>query len=274
MQQMQEGFKMAIRLCSLASGSSGNCIYVATEEAGVLVDCGMSGKYILNALKDVGVCTSTVKAVLVTHEHSDHTKSLGIISRKLNIPIYANNKTWDSMGEGLGKISTENIRTFSTGTEFLIENLTINTFNIPHDASEPVGYCFYNGGAKVSIATDLGYMSREVKDSIMGSNLVLLESNHDVEMLKMGSYPYYLKRRILGEQGHLSNEAAGAAICELVNSGVKEILLGHLSRENNFPELAYETVKSILAINEKQIGCHVNIQMAPRNSASKLYEIL
>jgi len=257
----------------LSSGSSGNCVFVGNESSGLLVDCGISGKEILKNLNNIGVCTSIIKAILVTHEHSDHIKSVGIISRKLNIPIYANINTWNSMADCIGSIKPENIRLLPSEGEFEIEGIGVKAFSIPHDAADPVGYSFYSGNRKVSIATDLGYFSDTVKKSIAGSDMVLLESNHDIEMLKIGKYPYFLKRRILSDYGHLSNEAAGLAAYELVKTGVKEIMLGHLSKENNFPQLAYETVKGILEEKGVKLGIDINIELAPRTGTSKYYDI-
>jgi phosphoribosyl 1,2-cyclic phosphodiesterase len=264
---------MTIRLCSLSSGSSGNCIYVGSENSGMLVDCGVSGKEILENLKNIGVCTSTIKGILVTHEHSDHTKGVGIISRKLNIPIYANAATWEGMGDSIGNIKSENIKVFVTKDDFNINEIDINSYSIPHDAADPVGYSFRLGNKKVCIATDLGYFSDEVKCNIQQSDIVLLEANHDIEMVKVSNYPYFLKRRILSNVGHLSNEAAGKAILELMDTGVKRVLLGHLSKENNFPELAYQTVKGILEQNKVTIGKDIELDVAPRRGVSKYYEI-
>ena len=264
---------MGVKLCSLASGSSGNCIYVGSESEGILIDCGVSGKEILGNLKDIGVCTSTIKGILVTHEHSDHIRSIGILSRKLDVPIYANDKTWSSFADGIGKVKAENIKTFRTGEEFEIGSIGIRPFNIPHDAVEPVGYCFYINGKKISLATDLGFFSDEVKENIKTSDLVLLESNHDVEMVKVCQYPYFLKRRILGNHGHLSNESAGEAVYELLNTGVTDVLLGHLSKENNFPELAYETVKGVLEKKLVKVGEDIKISVAPRSGVSKCYNL-
>lgn len=264
---------MDIRLCSLASGSSGNSIYVGTRESGLLVDCGVSGKQIFQSLKDIGVCTSTIKGIVVTHEHSDHVKSVGIVSRKLDIPIYANIKTWEGMLDNIGCIKSENIRTFTTGCEFEINDIKIKPFSIPHDAADPVGYCFEAGSKKISIATDLGYFSDNVRDNIKSSHMVLLESNHDVELLKVSKYPYFLKRRIMGNSGHLSNEAAGMAIYELLQHGVKEVLLGHLSKENNFPELALATVKNVLEERKVKIGSDIIVELAPRSGISKFFNV-
>lgn len=264
---------MGIRLCSLSSGSSGNCIFVGNDEGGVLVDCGISGREILNNLKNIGICTSMVKAVVVTHEHSDHIRSVGIISRKLGVPIYANVNTWNGMASLIGEVKPENIREFAVGEEFEIAGMGIKTFSIPHDAADPVGFCFYEGSRKVSIATDLGYFSDTVRESISCSDLVMLESNHDIEMLKVGKYPYFLKRRILSDKGHLSNEAAGQAVYELLQTGVREVLLGHLSKENNFPELAYQTVKGILEQKQVKVNEDIRLELAPRSGVSRCYYI-
>ncbi|KUO70471.1 MAG: metallohydrolase [Clostridia bacterium BRH_c25] len=264
---------MGIRLCSLSSGSSGNCVFVGNDNSGLLVDCGISGKEILGNLNNIGICSSTIKAVVVTHEHSDHIRSVGIISRKLGIPIYANINTWNNMADLIGKVKPENIRYFSVGEELEIGGIGIKSYSIPHDAADPVGFCFYEGSKKVSIATDLGYFSDMVKENLSGSDMIMLESNHDIEMLRVGRYPYFLKRRILGEQGHLSNEAAGNAIYELLQTGVREVLLGHLSKENNFPELAYETVKGILEQNKVKINEDIKLELAPRSGVSRCYYI-
>lgn len=262
---------MTVKLCSIASSSSGNCIYLGSDRTGFLVDGGISRKAILENLKNLGVPTESIKALLVTHEHSDHIKSIGALSRKLDIPIYANAKTWEAMEASLGNIKSKNVIIFETGTEFQIEDVIIRPFHIPHDAVEPVGFSFIIGGVKLGFATDLGNFDRNVEKGLKDSDFVMLESNHDVEMLKAGSYPYFLKRRIMGEHGHLSNEAAGYAACELVNSGISQIMLGHLSRENNFPQLAYETVKGIMEEKGIKLGEDVILELAPRSSISKVF---
>ena len=264
---------MTARLCSIASGSSGNCIYIGNDKSGLLVDAGVSCKNILENLKNIGVCTESIKGLLVTHEHSDHMKSIGAMSRKLNIPIYANSKTWEALDGSIGTVKAENIRVFDTGKEFSIEDICILSFSISHDAADPVGYTFSLGMEKLGLATDLGYFSETVRDALKGSRFVMLEANHDVEMLKVGSYPYFLKRRILGEFGHLSNESSGHAACELVGLGVEQIMLGHLSRENNFPQLAYETVRGIMEEKGIMVQKDVTLDVAPRSSISKVFAL-
>ncbi|TCO77932.1 MBL fold metallo-hydrolase [Marinisporobacter balticus] len=266
---------MTLRFCSLASGSSGNCQYIASEKTSLLLDAGLSGKRITGAMVDIGEEIKNVRGILVTHEHSDHIKGIGILSRRFNIPIYANNNTWREMKCKIGKVDEENIRYFQTGETFHIEDMKIKPYSISHDASEPVAFSFYGGDAKISIVTDTGYVDDTVKKEITGSDLLMIESNHDVEILKMGSYPWYLKKRIMGEQGHLSNEMAGEIIAEMMamDIPITNVLLGHLSRENNFPELAFETIKSVLASRNIKVGVDINVDLTYRDRISKVYHI-
>lgn len=263
---------MTVRFCSLASGSSGNCHVISDEKSYFLIDAGLSGKQIQNKLGEVGIDPKGLSGVLISHEHSDHVQSAGILSRRFNIPIYANEGTWAGMEAKLGKISAENIRFFQTNQPFELGEFLITPYGISHDANDPVGFSFCNRGVKISITTDLGYMSDDIKEQIKDSDLVVLESNHDVEMLKAGSYPYYLKRRILSDHGHLSNEAAGNAIVELVKKNVKSVMLAHLSQENNFPELAIATIEGILKMNNVVVGSDINLDLALRDRVSSLYE--
>lgn len=266
---------MGLKFCSLASGSSGNCQYIASESSSILLDAGLSGKYIQRCMDSIEEKLENVSGILVSHEHSDHVKGIGILSRRFNIPIYANNNTWEAMRGKLGKLSEENIRSFDTGTEFSVGDIRIKPFGISHDANEPVAFTFCNENVKVGVTTDLGYVTEEIKEEIKDSDLLMLESNHDVEMLKMGKYPWFLKRRILGDQGHLSNETAGEVIAQLLHypNPITHVLLGHLSRENNFPELAYETVKGVLASKKISVGLDINLDLTFRDRVSKVYDI-
>lgn len=226
----------------LFSGSSGNATYVRIDDTRLLVDAGLSGTRIAAELQKLDVDPGMLSALLVTHEHSDHIAGVGVLSRRYHLPVYATQGTWDAMAGKLGRMDPRNVRVIPTGQDFYLGQVGVTPFPIPHDAAEPVGYAFAARGVKVAVATDLGHINDQWMDQLVGCDLVLLESNHDVEMLKAGPYPYELKRRILGRRGHLSNEDAAKAAAELVSRGVKRILLGHLSRENNFPELAYRTV--------------------------------
>ena len=263
---------MAVQFCSLASGSSGNCHVITDEESYILIDAGLSGKQIQSKLSEINMDPKKLSAILISHEHSDHIQGAGILSRRFNIPIYANEGTWRGMESKLGKVACDNIRLFETTQSFNVGSIQIKPYSISHDANEPVGFCLESQGFKISIATDLGYMTEEITTEIKDSNLVVLESNHDVEMLKAGSYPYYLKRRILSNEGHLSNDAAGYAIVDLVKNNVKNILLAHLSKENNFPELAMATVKNILESNQINIGRDLILDLAHRDRVSNVYE--
>lgn len=262
---------MGISYCSLASGSSGNCHLIANNEYNLLIDAGLSGKMIQSRLQDIDFDPKKLRGIFVTHEHQDHICGVGILSRRFNLPIYANGKTWEAMETKLGNIKSENIKVFSTNEPLYLGDLKITSYPISHDAAEPVGYTFEERDIKISITTDLGYINEDILDKIRDSHLVVLESNHDIDMLKAGSYPYYLKRRILSDFGHLSNEAAGNVIVDLVKNNVKNVMLAHLSRENNFPELAMMTVKNILESNNISVGEDVFIDLAHRDKVSNIY---
>ena len=266
---------MGLRFCSLASGSSGNCQYIASEEFGILLDAGLTGKYIEKCFSEIGEKIEDVSGILVSHEHSDHVKGVGVLSRRFNIPIYANTSTWEAMKDKLGEIKEENRKTFHTGIDFEVGDITVRPFGISHDAVDPVAFSFRHDKVKISVTTDLGYVNEETKEEMLGSDLLMIESNHDVEMLKMGKYPWFLKKRILGSKGHLSNETAGEVIAEMVGGSrpVTHVLLGHLSRENNFPELAFETVKGVLASKKITMGLDINVDLTYRNRVSRYYHI-
>lgn len=264
---------MKFNYISVASGSSGNCHYVGYKNTKILVDSGLSGKKIEENLNNLNINLKNTSGILISHEHTDHIKGAGILSRRYNIPIYANENTWGAMKDKVGKVEEENIRLFTNDAAFCIEDIEIKPFSIHHDAVDPVGFTFYNGNNKISIATDLGHICDKIRKNIYSSKIVVLESNHDVEMLKMGSYPYYLKKRVLSKEGHLSNEDAGRFSVELVENGAEKILLAHLSRENNFPELAFETVKGILKEKNINLGQHVELAVLNRDENSKLYAV-
>lgn len=210
-----------MEFCTLFSGSSGNSIYVGTDKTKLLVDAGLSGKKIQEGLKEIGINPTDINGILITHEHDDHIKGAGILSRRFDIPIYANEDTWSAIHEKVGEIKSQNIKVFDNYATFEIGDVTVIPFKTPHDAISPCGYSFVFKNKKISIATDIGHTSLEVKDNIKDSDLILLESNHDVEMLKVGPYPYHLKRRVLSEIGHLSNEDCGRTIVDILNSKIK-----------------------------------------------------
>ena len=249
--------------CSLYSGSSGNCLLLETSKTKVLIDAGESAKKITYALSSLDIEPSQIDAILVTHEHSDHVRGLGTFSKKYDIPVYANSKTWDSMPEQSIKINEKNIKSFVIEENFEIGDLKVHPFKIPHDAANPCGFNFTYNNKKISIATDIGHMTSNIIHKLEDSHFILLESNYDPEILKFSSYPYSLKQRIAGPNGHLPNSEAGKTISYLINSGLKEVMLGHLSKENNFPELAYKTVVEELI--ENNIDCSkIKINVANR----------
>ncbi len=262
-----------IKVCSLFSGSSGNSIFMSTENTRILIDAGLSGIKIRKALESIGESPCDLNAILVSHEHSDHVKGVGIISRKFDIPVFANESTWKAMEQNLGEISPHNRISFETGRTFELGDINIKAFSIPHDASEPVGFNFFVDNKKLSHATDIGHMNSELLSHIENSDLLLLESNHDEEMLKVGKYPWSLKQRIMGKYGHLCNEMAAKVITYLAEKGTKNFLLGHLSHENNFPELAYQTTCNALKEKDIEIGKDVMVDVILRDRVGRIIEV-
>ena len=256
-----------LKFCSLYSGSSGNSSLIQSKDINILVDAGVSGKKIVNALASINIDIEDISAILVTHEHSDHTQAIATLSKKYNIPIYANKKTWDAMSDKKAKISENNIFYFTNNKTFSLKDISILPFDIPHDAANPCGFSISDLDSKISIATDIGHMTDSILNNIKNSNFLLLEANYEPDVLKCSSYPYHLKQRIASPIGHLSNIEAGKTINYLADFGVKNIMLGHLSNENNFPELAYKSV--LEQINNKNL----NLNVASRFSPSQLFDV-
>src|SRR5665647_472235 len=259
-----------IKFCGLYSSSRGNSIFLKSDKSSILIDAGLSGSKIIEALCSIDVDPSEIDAIVITHEHSDHIQGAGILSRRFDIPIYANCKTWDAMTPLLGNIAIKNIQCFKTGQEFYIDDICVKPFKTPHDAAESVGFNFFVDNKKITVATDIGYIFDELYEAVEGSDLVLLESNHDVDMLMAGRYPWSLKKRILSDHGHLSNMSAGEVIAKIAIKGTTKFLLGHLSEENNFPELAYQTVANILNENNIKPGIDVTLDVLPRCNPGKV----
>ena len=234
-----------MRLVSIASGSSGNCIYIGSDNTHILVDAGISNKRIEQGLNEVGLKGAELDGIVVTHEHSDHVKGLGVLARKYRLPVYGTRGTLDKIAamSAFGEYPKELLRSVSPDVAFAIGDLKLEPFSIDHDAADPVAYRVKHGRTGVAVATDMGHYDQYVIAHLQGLDAILIESNHDVNMLQAGPYPYYLKRRILSDHGHLSNENAGRLLSCILHDGLKQILLGHLSRENNYEALAYETVR-------------------------------
>ena len=258
--------------CSLYSGSSGNSLFVESENTKILVDAGVSSKKIEKALNDINVEPSDLDGILITHEHLDHVQGLGTFSRKFDIPVFVNEKTLDAMPIQKDKIPEKNIKYFKVSSNFSIGDLDINSFSIPHDAANPCGFNISKNGKQISIATDIGHMTNDILKNLEESLFVMLEANYDPEVLKFSSYPFKLKTRIAGPDGHLSNQIAGKTISHLLKFRLQKAMLGHLSKETNFPELAYKTVVEELISNNFNENS-LNLSVAQRNLHSKLITI-
>ncbi len=261
-----------LKFCSLYSGSTGNSLYVESENSKILIDAGESAKKIESALSSINVNINELDGILVTHEHIDHVKSLGTLSKKYNLPVYSTCQTLDAMPSQIQKISDNNIKKFKINEEFEIKDLKFLPFSIPHDAANPCGFNVFDNNNKISIATDLGHMNNTLIKNLEESIFVMLESNYDLSVLQYSSYPYKLKQRISGPNGHLPNDVAGLTIAHLINSGLKQVTLGHLSKENNFPELAYKTILEKLLENNFDENS-ININVASRTAPGKLLKI-
>ena len=259
------------KFCTLFSGSSGNCSLVQTETTKVLIDAGESTKKITEALNSINIDPKDINGIIITHEHSDHIKGLGNFSKKYGTPVFANKETWNAMPKQKEKIEENNIKYF-TFDDFSIGDIKIKAFPIPHDAANPCGFNIYYKRKKMSIVTDVGHMNKEIISNLEKSSFLLLESNYEPEVLKCSPYPYLLKMRIQGPNGHLSNIDAGKTISYLSNHGLKNVMLGHLSKENNFPELAYKTVLNELIENNTSENI-VSLNVANRYEVSPFIDI-
>lgn len=257
----------------LYSGSSGNCSLVCSDSGTrILVDAGLSASTIKNALLKCRISPESISAIVITHEHSDHIKGAGILSKQLDIPIYANAAAWEKMQGVRDRIRDKNIRVFETNKDFFISDIGVFPFPIPHDTADPVGFSFFADGRKLSVATDIGHTTQEIEDILAGSDMLLIESNHDEHMVQTGRYPVYLQKRILGNNGHLSNTACGRLLVKLHEAGVNRAILGHLSQENNTEELALQTVASILR-SADITETNMQLRIAHRDRICGMFEV-
>ncbi len=252
------------KFCTLYSGSSGNSTYIGTESEGILIDIGKNAKQTTLALERIGISPEAVKALFVTHEHRDHIAGLRVFCNRHHTPVYSTLGTLKAM-EAKGCF-TNAFDVFQMTDYADIGDFHIECFHTSHDAAEPVGYTVtLSNGKRVTVSTDLGVVTEEVRNAILGSDTILLESNHDVNMLYNGPYPYPLKRRIAGNKGHLNNDVAAETAAELLESGTQEIILGHLSTNNNIPELAYQTSAASLKQDGAELNLDIRLNVAPRN---------
>ena len=264
---------MSLKFCSFASGSSGNCYLVKSDETAILIDAGISGKRILEGLDETDTPRDDIAAVLVTHEHSDHVQSLRVMTKRLpEAAVYANEATWEHIEK---PVPEERREFFTTGEAFEIGDLTIKPFPVPHDAAEPVGFSIFADGRQITICTDAGYITDEMYEEILEADLLLLEANHEKEMLLFGRYPYPLKQRILGDEGHLSNLTCGEGLCRIVNENPKkrQVLLGHMSQQNNTPEVAMQAIINTLEEESIFTGDDLKIDVVLRDCMSRIYEL-
>ena len=249
-------------ITTLASGSSGNCILVSEGDTHLLVDCGISCLRIKKALAELGLSPADLAGIFITHEHSDHICGLATLFKQFHLPVYATPGTARQLAYRIAFLE-EVLRPVPAGESVVVGDITVVSFPTSHDAAESVGYTFTADGRKAAVVTDLGVVTSRVTEAIQGSHLLVAEANHDPDMLRTGPYPYYLKERILSNQGHLSN-AACADLC--VTCGAQRVILAHLSAENNSPSLARKTVQAA-------VGEHIPVTVAPRSETGTRYQV-
>ena len=262
---------MNCKISVLASGSSGNSIYISDGKLNILIDAGLSGKDLEKRLNKIGVSANEIDAILITHEHRDHVSGAGIISRRYNIPIYANDPTWEQSYECIGNIDEKHCKIISN--DFMLGDISIHPFSISHDAASPFAYILHCNNKSVGIATDMGYFDEKIVNELKGLDFLVIEANHDLDMLMTGSYPWNVKHRIRGDEGHLSNDDTAALLPKVIDSNGPHILLAHLSEDNNNPEVAYITVKNGLEANDLKEGKDYTLDFTYQDKPTRLYKI-
>lgn len=267
---------MNLAICSLASGSSGNSYVIYSEGGCLLIDAGISARQICEGLSRLGLSAEKLDAVLVTHEHSDHIKGLTVLAKKTDACLYGTSATLECIGDGV----LFKRHSIEAGDCFKIADMEVRSFAVSHDAADPVGYSVACSGSVISIVTDTGTVNGEILQTMAESDILVLESNHDESILRVGSYPWFLKQRILGDKGHLSNDSAAKALAVVLKRereegrlGKRQILLAHLSKENNFPEMALATMENILEEEEVAVGNDIRVEVLPRSQISPVYSV-
>ena len=275
-------WEIQMRMCSLASGSSGNCIYAGSETTHLLIDAGLNGKRTEEGLAKLGLSMREIDGILITHEHVDHIQGVGVLSRKYQIPIYCTEGTKRGIlsDPRIGKVDEALFQVVAADQKYTVKDMAVTPIGISHDAAEPVGYKINYGRQKGAVVTDLGVYNDYIVEHLKGLDILFLEANHDVHMLQAGPYPYPLKRRILSERGHLSNEMAGKLLCRVLHDHMRAVVLSHLSRENNLPELAYETVRTEIMMSAERtmskLPCRIRdlpLYVAKRDEVSEVVKI-
>ncbi|MEG1563253.1 MAG: MBL fold metallo-hydrolase [Bacteroides sp.] len=265
---------MKVKFISLASGSSGNCYYLGTEKYGILIDAGIGIRTIKKALKDINVSLESIRAVFVTHDHADHIKAVGYLGEKFNIPVYTTARIHEGINRSycITEKLNHSIRFLEKEQPMMIEDFRIESFEVPHDGTDNVGYCIEIDGKVFSFLTDLGQITPTAAHYICKANYLIIEANYDEEMLKMGPYPQYLKERISSTTGHMSNADTAEFLAEHITQQLKYIWLCHLSKDNNHPELAFKTVEWKLKSKGVIVGKDVQLLALKRSTPSELYE--
>ena len=253
-----------IKFQPLLSSSSGNSIFITDDTTHILIDCGARIRYIEKCLSRLGVSPNSLSGVFITHAHSDHVASAGTLAKKYNIPVFATEETFTLSGRYLSSINRKSARIITAGDDILCGDMVVHAYPIPHDISGAVCYTVRDSETKFGIATDSGCVSDKILENLTGCESVIVEANHDVDMLMHGPYPYPLKKRILSDVGHLSNELCGELCVKLATSGTKSFWLGHLSEKNNIPEIAYRTVHKILCDNGYSVGTDIALNVIPK----------
>ena len=266
---MDTGFKYSI----LASGSSGNSFYLETPKKRILVDAGLSGKKITSLLAEIDRKPEDLDAILVTHEHKDHIHGVGVLARKHHLDVYANEDTWKAMDKALGKLDVSQKHIFEMGAMKTFGDIDIESFGVSHDAAAPQFYRFMKDDKSFVMLTDTGYVSDRMAGIIENADGYLIESNHDIEILRSGAYPWSLKQRILSDHGHLSNEDGAQTMIRTLGNRTKKIYLGHLSKENNIKELAHMTMVNQLAQADLGVGTDFEVYDTSPDTASPLTDI-
>lgn len=256
---------MSLTFCTLASGSKGNCIYVSAGEGAVLIDCGLSAKETLRRLEARGLPLHAIKAIIITHEHTDHVRGVRVLAKRLRVPALATGATWAAARD------TDTVRhvPMTAGQALETAGIKVHPFSVPHDAADPVGLVLTAGGARLGVATDLGAPTRLVRHHLAGCQALVLEHNHDAQMLAEGSYPPWLKQRVRSAHGHLSNEQGAELLADLAHQGLRQVVLAHLSEQNNRPELARRAAQECLS----GCGCSAGLWVAAQDQPSDVFTI-
>lgn len=262
-----------MKFTSLSSGSSGNSLLIETDKTRILIDAGFTGKRLETLIKEAGVLPDTIDAILVTHEHNDHIKGAGIMSRRFNIPIIANEETWIAMIKKIGPIKDKNILVFKNDYDFTLKDLDIHPFSTFHDAANSCGFTVNHKKNKISIMTDTGTVNERMKKQLLGSDVIFIESNHDPIMLMNGPYSPALKRRVASTKGHLSNLDCAYTLEEILSGNGEKVILAHLSGENNTADIAIDTVSNHLMDLGLDLKRDISLNVADRNGVSNRIEL-